>query len=452
MCDTFVATREATVDGSVIFAKNSDREPNEAQAIEYYPAKVYKKGGDLKLTYITIPQAVETRGVLLSRPFWLWGAEMGANDAGVVIGNEAVFTKLPTRKEKMLLGMDLLRLGLERADTAEGALDVMVKLLEKYGQGGAAGYEDKKLLYHNSFIIADPKEAWVFETADYEWAAVKVKGVRSISNRITIGNEFDRSSPGLVDTAVKKGWCKSEAEFDFDKCYSDWFFSTFSMARQRCERTQELIDGAAGKIDPSTMMAYLRDHNIEEGEYRTQKRFFMDEICMHAANGLSRVSQTTGSLVSHLTGKINTHWITGTAAPCTSVFKPFYFEAKKLPDVGPEPTGRFDKSILWWRHEALHREVIKDYPRRIRAFKDERDELEADFLKGSEELVKGALKGKGGGSSKKLLSFSESCFKRAMDAEERWFDAVRSIPIEKKANPIYSGYWKKQSKKAGAPA
>ena len=30
MCDTVVATAEATADGVTIFGKNSDREPNEA--------------------------------------------------------------------------------------------------------------------------------------------------------------------------------------------------------------------------------------------------------------------------------------------------------------------------------------------------------------------------------------------------------------------------------------
>ena len=61
-----------------------------------------------------------TNAVLLGKPYWIWGAEMGANAHGVVIGNEAVFTRVPHEKQPGLIGMDLLRLGLERADTAGG--------------------------------------------------------------------------------------------------------------------------------------------------------------------------------------------------------------------------------------------------------------------------------------------------------------------------------------------
>jgi hypothetical protein len=41
----------------------------------------------------------------------MWGAEMGANEKGVCIGNEAVWTKLNSEDDlvERLLGMDLLR-------------------------------------------------------------------------------------------------------------------------------------------------------------------------------------------------------------------------------------------------------------------------------------------------------------------------------------------------------
>lgn len=41
----------------------------------------------------------------------MWGAEMGANEHGVCIGNEAIWTKLngPGDNDEKLIGMDLVR-------------------------------------------------------------------------------------------------------------------------------------------------------------------------------------------------------------------------------------------------------------------------------------------------------------------------------------------------------
>ena len=106
MCDTFVALPPATADGSVIFAKNSDRPAGEGQSIRSYPAARPAPGSRLACTYIDIPEAAETHAVLLSQIDWMWGSEMGANAAGVVIGNEAVWTRAPMGPPA-LLGMDL---------------------------------------------------------------------------------------------------------------------------------------------------------------------------------------------------------------------------------------------------------------------------------------------------------------------------------------------------------
>ena len=153
---------------------------------------------------LQIPQVRETYAVLLSRPFWMWGAEMGVNEYGVTIGNEAVFTKEPKQKDGGLLGMDMIRLALERASTARGALEIIINLLDTYGQGGNCGFTHP-FFYHNSFIIADPEHAWVLETAGEYWAALKVKDYYSISNGLTIGADYDLASSRPGRTCRGKG-------------------------------------------------------------------------------------------------------------------------------------------------------------------------------------------------------------------------------------------------------
>ena len=101
-------------------------------------------------------------------------------------------------------------------------------------------------------------------------------------------------------------------------------------------------------------------------------------VCAHAGFGPIRVAQSTGSMVAHVTADDITVWLTGTSAPCTSVFKPVWFDGG-LPD-GPRPGRRFDASTTWWRHELLHRETLRNYPERIAAFAQDRDDLEREFL------------------------------------------------------------------------
>lgn len=108
-CDCFVSLPPGSKENYVIFGKNSDRPRDEVQEVVFYPASSHAPGSTVECTYISIPQAEHTHAVVLSRPAWLWGAEMGANERGVCIGNEAVWTKEPVDPEEALLGMDLVR-------------------------------------------------------------------------------------------------------------------------------------------------------------------------------------------------------------------------------------------------------------------------------------------------------------------------------------------------------
>ena len=46
MCDTIVALGNSTSDGSVIFGKNSDREPNEAHEVIVIPSENHPAGSN----------------------------------------------------------------------------------------------------------------------------------------------------------------------------------------------------------------------------------------------------------------------------------------------------------------------------------------------------------------------------------------------------------------------
>jgi secernin len=193
MCDCLVALPSVTGEAFTLFAKNSDRPPDEPQLIERCEPR--RDTSTLRAAHIDVdPFDRETIGCLISRPAWCWGAEHGVNEAGVAIGNEAIYTTSdPRAAPPALIGMDLVRLGLERGDSARQAVDVITGLLERYGQGGTGhdpiGATGAKA-YWSSFLIADPADAWVVETSGSTWAAERVLDSRAISNRTTIAS-FD---------------------------------------------------------------------------------------------------------------------------------------------------------------------------------------------------------------------------------------------------------------------
>jgi len=344
VCDTAVVVKA----DRVLFAKNSDRDPNESQLLEWRPPVRHQPGDRVRCTWIEIPQVPETCAVLLSRPFWMWGAEMGANQHGVVIGNEAVFTSEPYAKTG-LTGMDLLRLALERSATAKEAVETITRLLETHGQGGGCGHENRRFTYHNSFIAADPSGAFVLETAGRLWVTETVQGARTISNALSIE--------------------------PFSSQYGTWLKTKVAAAHRRHACTERRARQAK---NPADMMTLLRDHG--DGGDSPSYSWINGGLglpCMHAG-GILAGSQTTASWVAELSALVKHHWVTGTAAPCTGIFKPVRVE--EALDLGPAPSDLADDASLWWRHERLHRRVVADPARLLPLYREERDAVEKAWL------------------------------------------------------------------------
>ncbi|CAF3998047.1 unnamed protein product, partial [Rotaria sordida] len=408
-CDTMVAIGDVTHDGSIIFGKNSDRQSNEPLSIRYVPSEIYPPNSKVRTTYIEIAQVEKTYPCILFSPTNIFGAEMGFNCHGLVIGNEALFTKISSYKEG-LTGMDLVRLVLERCRTSKDGKETIISLLNKYGQGGNCGFTSK-FYYQNSFLLVDRNEGWIIETIGKDYAAKRItKGIYTISNKISFGNRntFDEYSENLIQQAISNGWCKSIEDFHFEKCYSGFSFNPkklyhglitthFARSQIRQLRSADLINnfGECSKFNVIDMFNVLRDH--QQSKNCPANGLTNIDICMHGGFGPIRFTQTTGSLVSIIptrNDQLPIHYATCTSLPCLSIYKPIWLEELSvvpsfLSSINNEISNAslyYSSNNIWWKSEIINRNIMKYYQKLIKQIQIERDLLESELVSISKKL------------------------------------------------------------------
>lgn len=351
-CDTSVALPPLTAGNQIIFAKNSDRAVDECQPLRHLPRQSQPSGSTLRTQYLEIPQVDTTWETIGSAPWWLWGYEMGVNEWGVTIGNEAVHTREATH-DRALIGMDLVRLGLERARTAAGAVEIIGALIEQYGQGGSCEATHYRT-YQNSFIIAGVDGAWILETAGHRWVAKQVDDRGAISNLLTL-SEWDRSSPGIRENAEAQGWWKPDGGFAAAYQDPDTDLTTRTC---RLERARELLGGYQPGIDIPDMMAVLQDHGDRDLPTRPEP---LPTICMHANPAFD--GETAASMVVSIRPDrpqllTTTIW-TAFGSPCLSLFRPVYPYLVGLPEIVSTGGATYDPESPWWVFEHLQRLVAR---------------------------------------------------------------------------------------------
>lgn len=361
MCDTLCVE---TARG-MLFAKNSDRPVNEVQLIEMHGRRP-ASSACLRTQYLDIPDS-GAAAVLVSRPDWLWGAEHGVNEHGVAIGNEKIYSVAdPYQEPPALIGMDLVRLGLERARRADDAPQVMTGLLEEHGQGGVADASANEP-YFSSFLVADPKRAWVLETAGRTWAARPVEVGAAISNRITIGADWTRASS---DLGVGDDF-DTRRNPDAPTGHADRRLAASRALLERC---------GGGGASPALLAAHLRDHG--EGPWGAPGArgpvvappgdVLADgtgvTICMHVRG----YQATTSAMVAELDADPEAPrraWV-APGSPCVSVFVPVF-----LPDGVPRQLADAE---LWWRLAAL-RDAVEREAGRLDEVRAALDPLESEL-------------------------------------------------------------------------
>jgi secernin len=355
MCDTLCGPGV----GGMVFAKNSDRPVGEVQLAVPFGRRP-TAGCILRTQYLSIGDT-GAHAALLSCPTWLWGAEHGVNEFGVAIGNERVATvhdaaQAPPR----LIGMDLVRLGLERARSAAEALDILVDLLTTHGQGGIADAAHAEA-YDSSFLIADPVQAFVLDTSGTDFAAAPFPRGTAISNRLSVGSDWTRGSPDLGDGD------------DFGR-FRDPDAPTDS-ADLRLAASRRFLDGqraGAGGLTPAATAAHLRDHgNGPPGAPGAGAG-----VCMHLPGRSVTAASLIAVLPPDLAAGAPLRAYVALGSPCVSIYVPAFVRTA----AGPPPfvPRELSNEALWWAADALRQRVEAD-PAAIGAIRHVLDPVEEEL-------------------------------------------------------------------------
>jgi hypothetical protein len=241
--------------------------------------------------------------------------------------------------------MDLVRLALERAATADDALDVVTTLLERHGQGGS-GEPGVDKPYFSSFLVADPRAAWVIETSARTWAARPVHDGAAISNRITLGRDWTRASADVA------------ADADFDTWRAPQVPT--AIADHRLAATTATVARGAANLAPRDLVASLRDHGAGawgrpgDTDVSPPPESPGDDgrgvtVCMHVRGHQA----TTASMVTELTAdrdRLPRAWAC-LGSPCVGVYVPVF-----PPAAAPELAD----AAQWERFARLRDRVDDD--------------------------------------------------------------------------------------------
>jgi hypothetical protein len=260
---------------------------------------------------------------------------MGVNEQGVAIAMETPFSKFNAAALGPR-GADYLQAALMASSGAEEARDILIALIERYGQAASTRGPGGRLA-SASYIISGFDGAYLVETAAERWAWKALGQSAAFSDSYTMDIDYKR-----VDAATRKSIalvnermaCLDEADAGRVADKESWKFYVEDRRMRRFghgdayrRALASLLEAAAQSGGRQAAFALLRVHAAHDPEKPRSPR----DICRHESVWGPKPS--TASMLIERSQDKNTFvaWFTGAAFPCANIFKPIVFDGSFKP-------------------------------------------------------------------------------------------------------------------------
>ena len=433
-CSSFLVTKGASKDGSVMITYSCDGEflPH----LEYILAQDHKPGSTVEIR----GRDGKVRGEVKQVPHTY--AVVGLmNEHQLAIGETTFGGRRELRNPDGLLHyFFMMRLALQRAKTARKAIKVMAELVEEYGYASTG----------ESFSIADPDEAWIMEMIGpgpggkgAHWVALRIPDgyISAHANMSRIG-EFPLNDPencmyseNVISFAEQKGYYTKESgkPFSFRYAYDPpkpsslrtcaaRVWSMFRRSAPSLDLSPDFQRGVEGakpyplwiqpdqKLSLRDVMNIMRDHyegtefdmtkGIDAGPFGCPVRFRgltweVDDVeyswerpISTQQTGFSFISQSRGWLPDAIGG---VYWY-GVDDTYTTCYIPLYCSIQDLPK--PFTVGdlqRFSWDSAWWVFNFVANYANLKYSSMVKDIQAVQEALEGQFLSLQPVIEKTAL-------------------------------------------------------------
>jgi dipeptidase len=450
-CFSVLAGKNATNDGSVMFAHNEDDWGDRMVNFYKVPQETHQKGEMITMeTGAKLEQASLTWSYL-----WLEMPEMSFSDSymnewGVTIASDACSSR---EEEGELtdggIGYWLRRAMAERAKSAREAVKIGGALVKEFGYASSG----------RTYCIADPNEAWMLSVVNGKhWVAQRVPDdevaiipnyyiIETIDLKDTL-NYY--GSADLIDYAVKKKWynAKTMGKFNFRQVYSDQenlknmgnIVRHWSAVNLLSEKQYSVDESFPFSFKPKQkvtlyhLFTVLRNHN-EGSDYDGSENYTKGNP--HEQDWSICSSTTQYGFVAQLRSEPPVDagavlWL-APFRPCVHTFTPWYFGMTEMPDgfargnYTTALTTHFDKienindaapghNFLKFVENA--KKVDEDYGKQIETIKQDIQLFETELFQNQKGLEKKATelnKSDPNQAKKSLTEYSIRQVNRSLD-------------------------------------